>query len=166
MCTSYIASSSPQSSTEGFWEDPPERKSFPTSAIRFEANSSQEAIQTRQMRPVVESNTSRTTYSIHVPQRRQIERGIWSDGRDIVLSSQCPDVQRYLAQARDTLHLPPAPSEEVFVLAALEVFYAPTNPVHWMFWSDEKKGETAEIVTRIACKFPSIPWFLNVDIFQ
>jgi hypothetical protein len=154
MYNNCVASSSPQSSTERYWEDSPDRRTFPTSAIRFEANT-HEAMPLRQTSRVFETNASRTSYPTHVPQWSQIEMGIWSDGTAIVLSSRCLDVQHYLAQARYALQLPPAPSEEVFVLAALEVFYAPTNPVHWMFWSDERKSETAEVVTRVACKHSS-----------
>lgn len=80
---------------------------------------------------------------------REIEAGVWSDGTERVLSAGYPAVQEFLATARRTLRLPLPPSEAVFVIAALEVFYAWNDPVHWMFWSDEKKNSTAAVVNRI-----------------
>ncbi|KAG6845911.1 hypothetical protein H0H87_000717 [Tephrocybe sp. NHM501043] len=95
-----------------------------------------------------------TKYSI--PLRREIEPGVWSDGTDRVLSAAYPAVQDLLATARRTLCLPLPPSELVFVLAALEVFYHWNDPVHWLFWSDEKKAATAAVVNRIALRTPQL----------
>lgn len=82
----------------------------------------------------------------------QISPGIWSDGKREVMSASHPDVKAFIAEARKTLKLPVPPSEVVFVLSALDVFYKPGDPVHWLFWSDDKKYVTAEVVTRISRK--------------
>ena len=91
-----------------------------------------------------------TRYSTQVPLRVEISPGILSDGTHQVMSAGHPDVKAFIAEARRTLKLPLPPSEVVFVLAALEVFYKPGDPVHWLFWSDDKKCITAEVVTRIS----------------
>jgi hypothetical protein len=93
-----------------------------------------------------------TKYPTSVPARTQISPGVWSDGNDRVFSSTYPAVQQVLKEARATLKQPLAPNEIVFTLAALDVFYKPGDPAHWIFWSDEKKHQTAEVVTRIARK--------------
>ena len=93
---------------------------------------------------------SSTKYPTSVPARTQISPGVWSDGKDRVFSSAYPAVQQLLKEARATLKQPVAPNEIVFSLAALDVFYKPNDAAHWIFWSDEKKHQTAEVVTRIA----------------
>lgn len=75
---------------------------------------------------------------------------MWSDGRNKVLSAACPDVQAFLSSAREEMSLPVALSEAVYALAALDVFYKIDDPVHWMFWSERRKDETAEVVNRIS----------------
>ena len=97
-------------------------------------------------------------YSNVVPRRKLIAPGVWSDGCNVVLSAACPDVQTFLTCAREEMSLPVAPSEAVFALAALEVFYRIDDPVHWMFWSERRKDETAEVVNRISrtCNLLSI----------
>ncbi|KAJ3566633.1 hypothetical protein NP233_g6869 [Leucocoprinus birnbaumii] len=99
---------------------------------------------------------SSTKYPTSVPARTQISPGVWSDGRDRVFSSAYPAVQQLLKEARATLKQPLAPNEIVFTLAALDVFYKPSDPAHWIFWSDEKKLQTAEVVTRIALHQPPL----------
>lgn len=91
-----------------------------------------------------------TCYPTTVPQWVQIEPGVWSDGSASVLSATYPQVKGFLTRAREEMKLPPSPSEVIFVLAALEVFYRPGDPVHWMFWGDQHKNQTAEVVTRIS----------------
>ena len=91
-----------------------------------------------------------TQYSTQVPLMVEISPGLLSDGKLHVLSASHPDVKAFIAEARRTLKLPLPPSEAIFVLAALEVFYKPGDPVHWLFWSDDKKNITAEVVTRIS----------------
>ena len=131
--------------------------SFPTSSIRNEARFIQQATTL----PSSLNNTPstpptpappRTTFSTAVPQRAQISPGLWFDGQRTVLSAALPEVQRVLATARNTLKLSPTSSDVVFALAALHVFYSPGDPAHWLFWSDEQKNKTAEVVTRISCK--------------
>lgn len=94
------------------------------------------------------STTSKYSYTISL--RVERETGVWSNGTDTILSASCSDVQAFLTSARHEMALPPAPSEVVFSLAALSVFYSVEDPVHWMFWSDDKKSSTAEVVNRIA----------------
>ena len=90
----------------------------------------------------------------------EISPGILSDGKHRVLSASHPDVKAFIAEARRTLKLPLPPSEVIFVLAALEVFYKPGDPVHWLFWSDDKKNITAEVVTRISRMYSrDLPFF-------
>ncbi|RDB25203.1 hypothetical protein Hypma_007781 [Hypsizygus marmoreus] len=101
-------------------------------------------------------DVSFTKYSTAVPLRTQIAPGIWWDGSSSVLSAACPTVQAFLTCARRNMKLPAAPSEPVFALAALEVFYRTDDPVHWMFWSDEKKHHTAEVVSRISLHRPQL----------
>lgn len=102
---------------------------------------------------------SSTKYPTSVPTRVQVSPGVWSDGNDRVFSAAYPAVQLLLKEARATLRQPVAPNEIVFALAALDVFYKPGDPAHWIFWSDEKKLQTAEVVTRIARKLlnPTAP---------
>jgi hypothetical protein len=97
-----------------------------------------------------------TTYPTSVPRRTQISPGVWSDGKDTVLSGAYPPVQRLLERARSTLTLDEVENEVIFTLAALEVFYNPGDPAHWIFWSDEKKHQTADVVTRIARKHSAL----------
>ncbi|KAG6813560.1 hypothetical protein H0H92_009952 [Tricholoma furcatifolium] len=136
---------------------------FPTSNIR----SSPLARPRKTASPLTrspQSTTSTTTaHSDHlytskyeIPTRREIEPGVWSDGKDLVFSAAHPAVQEFLASARRTLSLPVPPSELIFALAALEVFYSWRDPVHWMFWSDEKKAATAAVVNRIALRTPQV----------
>ncbi|KXN85321.1 hypothetical protein AN958_11421 [Leucoagaricus sp. SymC.cos] len=97
-----------------------------------------------------------TKYPTSVPDRTQISPGVWSDGNDRVFSSAYPAVQDMLKEARATLKQPVTSNEVIFTLAALEVFYKPGDPAHWIFWSDEKKHQTAEVVTRIALHQPPL----------
>lgn len=99
---------------------------------------------------------SSTKYPTSVPARTQISPGVWSDGKDQVFSSAYPAVQRMLKEARATLKQPVTSNEIVFALAALDVFYKPNDPAHWIFWSDEKKHQTAEVVTRVALHQPPL----------
>lgn len=93
-----------------------------------------------------------TNYPTSVPTRTQTSPGVWSDGKDRVFSSAYPAVQLLLQEARATLKQPTSPNDIIFSLAALDVFYKPADPAHWIFWSDEKKLQTAEVVSRIARK--------------
>lgn len=97
-----------------------------------------------------------TNYPTSVPTRIQISPGVWSDGKDRVFSSTYPPVQHVLHEARATLKQPTSSNEVVFALAALDVFYKPADPAHWVFWSDEKKQQTAEVVSRIALQQPPL----------
>lgn len=135
--------------------------SFPTSSIRNETRFIQQATTL----PSSSYNTPstpttpappRTTFSTAVPQRVQVSPGLWFDGQRTVLCAALPEVQRVLATARNTLKLSPTSSDVVFALAALHVFYSPGDPAHWLFWSDEQKNKTAEVVTRISLHNPPL----------
>ncbi|KAG5648547.1 hypothetical protein DXG03_003158 [Asterophora parasitica] len=95
-------------------------------------------------------------YSTTLPVWNQIEAGVFSDGTNRVLSAAYPPVQHFLRTARATLALPASPSDLIFTIAALEVFYSRHDPVHWMFWSDDKKIHTANIVNRVALRQPQV----------
>jgi len=113
-------------------------------------------------------NRSVSRYSNIVPRRTQIRLGVWSDGCNQVISAACPDVQAFLTCAREDMTLPVAPSERVFALAALEVFYRVDDPVHWMFWNEKKKDETAEVVNRISrtCNLSVCTWPIPLNLFS
>lgn len=112
--------------------------------------------ETDQFHPLKPNYHAPTYYSTQAPVMVQVSPGIWFDGNRHVMSASHPDVKAFVAEARRTLKLPLPPSEVVFVLAALEVFYNPGDPVHWLFWSDEKKHVTADVVTRISLHQPSL----------
>ncbi|TFK44829.1 hypothetical protein BDQ12DRAFT_673648 [Crucibulum laeve] len=97
-----------------------------------------------------------TSYSTSVPRRYQTSPGVWSDGTSTVLSAVLPQVQALLKEGRSSLQLPPVSSDVIFTLAALEVFYKPSDPAHWLFWSDEKKNQTATRVNRISLHQPPL----------
>ncbi|KAF9012444.1 hypothetical protein BDQ17DRAFT_1321466 [Cyathus striatus] len=97
-----------------------------------------------------------TAYPTQVPLRIQVSPGVWSDGNDCVLSAAHPAVQSLLTEGRRTLQLPHTSSELVFALAALDVFYKPGDPAHWLFWSDDKKLSTAKVVNRISLHQPPL----------
>ena len=136
------------------WDPPLQQSYFPTSDLRF-AEPPLCPLPPPQLplaRPPSHSTASK--YSNLLPRRTQIEPGVWSDGSDRVLSAACPSVQAFLNCARRTMSLPPAPSESVFALAALDVFYHIDDPAHWIFWNNEKKLYTAEVVSRISRTSP------------
>lgn len=158
MFNSSVASSS-RHSIDVFWQMPPDKYPFPMSDLRsadlrcFRTTVLPTTPPARRSTASAESvylDPSPSKYSSAVTLRTQIRPGVWSDGNDRVLSAACPTVQAFLACARHDMNLPVAPSELVFALAALEVFYSIDDPVHWMFWSDEKKNQTAEVVSRIS----------------
>lgn len=91
------------------------------------------------------------------PARWEKSPGVLTDGKRTVYSSALPEVQRVLQVARQTLAPPSLSSEVIFTLAALSVFYHPSDPAHWTFWSDDKKNHTADVVNRIACELPPHP---------
>jgi hypothetical protein len=155
----YSLPSSSRHIIDDCWENSPRTYSFPTSDLRSADRWSPSIIQHSRNLTLSDRNASEcptaSKYSNVVPRRTQIAPGVWSDGRNLVLSAACPDVQAFLTCAREEMNLPVAPSERVFALAALEVFYRTDDPVHWMFWSERSKDETAEVVNRISrtCDF-------------
>ena len=142
------------SSSSSLWDPPIQQSYFPTSDLRFADPPVCPLPPTPQPLARPPSHSTASKYSNLVPRRTQIEPGVWSDGSDRVLSAACPSVQAFLNSARHTMSLPQAPSESVFALAALDVFYHIDDPAHWIFWNNEKKLYTAEVVSRISRMSP------------
>jgi len=146
------------------WDPLPSLWTFPVSDCRYESNipdthpkppspvRSHPTADVPSVPPLAPA--ARSSYSSAVPVLKQLSPGVWTDGKDTLLSAALPEVQELLAAARSRLSLPKASSELIFTLAALEVFYKPADPAHWLFWSDDKKSTTADVVTRIACESP------------
>ncbi|KAF8893988.1 hypothetical protein BD779DRAFT_1504637 [Infundibulicybe gibba] len=163
MSDTCVASTSRQN-MEFSWQPPTEYSPFPTSDVRLECRSQPTTLAStnphRRLGSVAGDHPAEhrniTCYPTSLPRRVEIQRGVWFDGTDTVLSATFPDVEDFLANARNALSLPTASSEIIFTLAALEVFYNPGDPAHWLFWSDEKKYETAKMVTRIALHRPPL----------
>ncbi|KAI3618720.1 hypothetical protein WG66_016524 [Moniliophthora roreri] len=88
--------------------------------------------------------------------RTHISKGVYQEGNHIILTPQHPAVSECLAYCRKTWTFPPAIPETILVLCALEVFFHPTDPVHWLFWSNEKKGASVELVNRICSESPPL----------
>ncbi|TFK73963.1 hypothetical protein BDN72DRAFT_956047 [Pluteus cervinus] len=133
---------------------------FPTSHLRHPAVPQPKSTQRRLNFPhaykPLPQYTVTTRYPTSIPVKHEVTPGVWSDGQHTVLCANHPDVRALLDQARSTLSLPPSPSEIIFVLAALEVFYKPNDPAHWLFWNDDRKGQTADVVSRIALHRPQL----------
>jgi len=153
-----MATSTSTSTSTPPWDPPVQQSYFPTSDLRFAGPPGRPLPATLLPPARLPSHSTASKYSNLLPQRTQIEPGVWSDGSDRVLSAACPSVQAFLNSARRTMSLPPTPSESVFALAALDVFYLIDDPVHWIFWNNEKKHRTAEVVSRISrtSLFPAI----------
>ncbi|KAF8633368.1 hypothetical protein AX17_004539 [Amanita inopinata Kibby_2008] len=153
---------SPSSSTESPkdpWDVLSECHLIPQVSLRFNHLSSSGIVPqlaTSLFHPRQPNYIAPTQFSTQVPLMAQISPGVWSDGKRNVMSANHPDVSTFLAEARASLKLPAPPSEVIFVLAALAVFYKPGDPVHWLFWSDEKKHITADVVTRISLHQPPL----------
>lgn len=87
-----------------------------------------------------------TTYSTHVPRLHHVAPGVLSDGS---LTINYPAVRRFLESAETDSCVEPPSSPPLFALAALAVFYHPKKPVHWLFWSKDKREKTAAIVHKV-----------------
>ena len=148
---------------EDIWDPPVFERFFPVSDCRYDSRVPDTRPRDASTTPHLQAPSklsanvlhpaATTSYSTTLPTRTQISPGIFTDGRNLVFSSAHPEVQGLLAAARSTLTLPKPSSEVIFALSALEVFYKPADPVHWLFWSDDKKFATADVVTRISRKW-------------
>jgi hypothetical protein len=85
------------------------------------------------------------------PSPAQTSPGIWEDDDGIYYSSNWSQVQDYLDRIRKERRMLSAPSEIIFVLAALDVVYSPWDVAHWIFWPSATYYNTADRVTSIAC---------------
>lgn len=142
---------------EGFEDPPPPRLVFPDSDCRNESRAQdthprRASTSLHLQAPSKLSATATTSYSTALPIRTQISPGVFCEGTHLLFSAAHPQVQNLLKTARSTLALPSSPSDVIFTLAALEVFYKPADPAHWLFWSDDRKSATADVVTRISRK--------------
>lgn len=157
MYNNCVASSS-RLKSDALWDLSSDSTAFPTSDLRSRAPTSADTIPTqfncRSIEDTCSTYLAPTLYSTSVPMRFEVQQGVWSDGKNNnVLAANHPDVEALLTHARSTFTLPSAPSDSIFALAALSVFYNPGDPAHWIFWSDERKNQTAEVVTRISRTF-------------
>ncbi|RXW21646.1 hypothetical protein EST38_g4211 [Candolleomyces aberdarensis] len=153
------------------WDPPSSLWTFPVSDCRYEpslpdalTSSTSEALHQSTAKSSAHASTSTTppSHPINLPIRSQLSPGVWTDGGRKIYSSALPEVQQLLETARSTLTLPDISSDLIFTLAALDVFYKPGDPVHWLFWSDEKKESTANVVTRISFAWNGTPEYLSI----
>lgn len=97
-----------------------------------------------------------------VPSLVQTSRGVWEDEDGVYYSSNWPPVKDYLGRIRNERRMVQAPSEIIFVLAALDVAHCPGDIAHWIFWPSATYFNTADRVTNIARKpFRSFAFTLN-----
>ncbi len=89
----------------------------------------------------------------------QTSLGVWEDEDGVYYASDWPPVQEYLDFIRKERRMVVAPSEIIFVLAALDVVQRPWDVAHWIFWPSLTYYNTADRVTAVACKSP--PFFLH-----
>ncbi|KAH6913993.1 hypothetical protein BKA70DRAFT_1095219 [Coprinopsis sp. MPI-PUGE-AT-0042] len=149
------------------WDRPPSEWTFsmahPVSNCRSEAFLVESMAQPRSIAPIPvvappapQYPTASDCSKFMPPARWEKAPGVLTDGKRTVYSTALPEVQRVLQVARQTLAPPSLSSEVIFTLAALSVFYHPSDPAHWTFWSDDKKNHTADIVNRIALRQPPL----------
>ncbi|KAL0956465.1 hypothetical protein HGRIS_002611 [Hohenbuehelia grisea] len=111
------------------------------------------ALQTRHHEPLY---FTQTPYPTQPPRLREIHKGVCHYGQHVVYTPDHPRVQAIIKEANATWCLPQNVPEHFMALAALQVFYFPNSPVHWLFWSDERKKDTARLVNGIALKQPPV----------
>ncbi|KAF9526590.1 hypothetical protein CPB83DRAFT_908227 [Crepidotus variabilis] len=93
----------------------------------------------------------------------ETSRGVWEDDDGVYYGSSWSPVQKYLGRIRKERRMLKAPSEIIFVLAALDVAHSPWDVAHWIFWPSATYFSTADRVTAIALHQPrliktQIPW--------
>lgn len=159
MYSDCIASSS-RLTMQDIWEPLPASMCFPVSDCRSESPLA-DLVSRRTNKPASKPSSPvslfPSSYSTQLPRRWQVSPGVWTDGQSTLYSPALPEVQKLLADARESLTIPEPSSDLILTLAALEVFYRPSDPAHWMFWSDDKKSYTADVVTKIACESHPVP---------
>lgn len=84
------------------------------------------------------------------PSPIQTSPGVWEDENGVYYSSSWYPVQEYLDLIRRERMMMLAPSEIIFVLAALDVVHSPWDVAHWIFWPSATYYKTADRVTAIA----------------
>ena len=88
------------------------------------------------------------------PPPAQTSLGVWEDEDGVYYASNWPPVQEYLDLIRKERRMVVAPSEIVFVLAALDVVQCPWDVAHWIFWPSSTYYNTADRVTAVARASP------------
>ncbi|KAG7098698.1 hypothetical protein E1B28_000611 [Marasmius oreades] len=88
--------------------------------------------------------------------RIHISKGVVQEGNHIILTHQHPAISQCLAHIRKTLTLPSCTPETVLALCSIEVFLHPSDPAHWLFWSNERKANTVEVLNRICDASPAV----------
>ncbi|KAF9263283.1 hypothetical protein L218DRAFT_927753 [Marasmius fiardii PR-910] len=88
--------------------------------------------------------------------RATVSKGIVQEGNRTIITHEHPAVTHCLAHIRKTLTLPPCTPETILALCSIEVFLRPSDPAHWLFWSDERKVDTVEVVNRICDTSPPL----------
>ncbi len=120
-----------------------------------------EPIRTRQAIPLDQTRRRQTSVPSPcppplVPSPIQTSPGIWEDEDGVYHSSNWHPVQEYLALIRKEKTMVLAPSEIIFVLAALDVVHSPWDVAHWIFWPSATYYNTADRVTAIARMLSSL----------
>lgn len=92
-------------------------------------------------------------YGFYCPVYTPIALGVLEDQRgNVVLSAAHPSVQDYLQQARQDLKLPRDRDRRVIALAALEVFYKPFDPAHWLLWGRREAPIVGALIDKLVLK--------------
>ncbi|KAK7053413.1 hypothetical protein VNI00_004039 [Paramarasmius palmivorus] len=144
----------------------PDTLQIPVSDARSEPWSAKAcADATRKRRRATSTSISSPTSSLSSDKeplitRIRISKGIYQEGKHIVVTPQHPAVSECLAHCRKTWSFPPAIPDTILVLCALEVFFHPSDPAHWLFWSNKKKESSVELVNRICCTSLALSLFL------
>lgn len=97
--------------------------------------------------------------TVSPPALVQTSLGIWEDKDAVYYASNWAPVQQYLDRIRKARRMLSAPSEVIFVLAALDVVQSPWDVAHWIFWPSATYYSTADRVTAIACTSFFSPYF-------
>ncbi|KAL1698861.1 hypothetical protein EV121DRAFT_274125 [Schizophyllum commune] len=92
-------------------------------------------------------------YGYYTPIYETNAVGVLQDQRgNVVLSAAHPAVQDYLHEARITLKLPHNYDSRVVALAALETFYHPLDPAHWLLWGRREAPTIGKLLDKLVLK--------------
>ena len=104
-----------------------------------------------------------TNYCTDVPRSSTVAPGVLSDGS---LTIAHPEIRHFMTSAQSNPRTPPPTSPTMYALAALAVFYHPKRSAHWIFWSKERRGDTANIVQKVLGRFATRSAFSSSYFFN